>query len=516
MSMLLFSNGGNHHVLRQYRSVRLAHLLPSRLGHTGQTGKRTAQRMILTVEPRHLGEKFELGAVGLSLEPDELATRDLSTSHKSLVALMRLLGPSVLRLGGSSLDYSWWNNGNEQPPRWATSEVIHASAVTPADLTSLRELLAATGWRVILGVDLGHFEPTRAASEARVAEHILGSRLLGFEVGNEPDNYGDNPDNYGTQVINLRASSYNVYNYLEELGAYSTAMRAAVPEIHLYGPDLQPSPWLPLIASDKSSSLAVITAHYYPTKYNIPKGLCKGTPIPTAFDLLSPQVRQQENAMLQTLVSAGELAHRETRISETNTTASCDTYGGPDTSPVFASALWSLDWALRTASAGVAGINFHGYFGQCAPNVFSPVCAPSSAAEALGQVIARPEYYGLLAARQLEGGRFVPVNVSGQNASDDFTAYATVHPRHVITLAIDNFATVGLTLFLRKLPDYDKAIGEPLIAPSVTATNGVTFGHAAFSVAGVLRPTGTTISRRGGLFRLELAPTSATVITLHQ
>jgi hypothetical protein len=470
------------------------------------SGKEAAQRVILTVAPTHIGKTFALGAVGLSIEAEELYTQDLSTRHRSLVALMRLLGPGVLRVGGNSLDYSWWTSNHAQRPEWATS------VITPDDLVRLRELLAATDWRVILGVDLGHFNPASAANEALVAESILGSRLLGFEIGNEPNNYGD-------PVVKLRPSSYSASNYLQELATYSAAMQTAVPMIRLYGPDLGTrslQEWLSVITSDKSAPFVAITQHYYPTFYNVSKGACKGSPPPTALELLSPQVRERESTALQAISRVGELAHRETRISETNTTASCDIGGGPATSPVFASALWSLDWVLRSASAGVAGLNFHGFIGRCIPNTFSPICASNYTTKAQRQVVAHPEYYGLLAARQLEDGRFVPVQISGESTSDNLTAYATVNSHGAITLAIDNLTTHGLTSVLLKVSGYDRAIYERLAAPSISATSGVTFGNASINVAGTIRPTGTKVPKIDGAFRLKLAPTSAAVITLHR
>ncbi len=233
-----------------------------------------------------------------------------------------------------------------------------------------------------LGVDLGHFDPTRAANEARVAERILGQRLLGFEIGNEPDDYGK-------PWVGLRSTSYSASNYLDELATYKASMEATTPGMRVYGPDLASLPsseaWLSSIASDKGTSFAAIDVHYYPTFYNAPKGSCKGTPVPTAGELLAPEVLERENTVLRTVVGAGELTHSETRISETNDTASCDAPGGPATSPVFASALWSLDWALRAASAGVSGLNFHGYFGRCRPEGFAPICEPGPAAAARGK-----------------------------------------------------------------------------------------------------------------------------------
>jgi hypothetical protein len=342
-----------------------------------------------------------------------------------------------------------------------------------------------------------------------MAKAILGSRLLGFEIGNEPDGYR-------SPQVKLRASSYDIIDYLKELSSYVVAMRGVVPDLRLYGPDLSSNVWLPAIASDKDIPFTVITEHYYPISYSVAKGACLGTPVPTAIELISPQIRERENTALRDIVTAGEISHRSTLISETNNTGSCDAAGGPATSPVFASTLWSLDWALRAASDGVAGPNFNGYFGRCFPNTASPICAPSDAAEARGQVIARPEYYGLLAARQLEGGRFIPVQVSGENARENLTAYATTHPHGIVTLAIDNFASEGSTSLLLKVPGYRQATEERLMGPSLSATRNITFGDGSIIASGSLRPRMTGVPKVGHAFRVKIGPASATVITLHR
>jgi hypothetical protein len=116
-----------------------------------------APTAVLRVDTSRPGDDFEVGAVGLSTEAEELSSGHLSADHPSLVRLMRLLGPAVLRIGGNSVDLSWWTSSGEPPPPWATN------TVTPTDLRVLHGLLTATGWRVLLGVDLGHFEPARAA-----------------------------------------------------------------------------------------------------------------------------------------------------------------------------------------------------------------------------------------------------------------------------------------------------------------------------------------------------------------
>jgi hypothetical protein len=473
-------------------------------GSTGLSQVDHPGKVVLTLERNHPGGEFAPGTIGLSIEARELATADLSAHDKPLVEMMRLLGPGVLRIGGNSLDDSWWTSDGEPPPAWAKS------VIAPTDLVRLRALLEATGWRTILGVDLGHFDPTRAANEAQVAEHILGSRVLGFEIGNEPSDY-EHPH------IGLRSNSYSANNYLEELASYISAMRTSVPTISFYGPDLgslTSESWLRPVASGAGSSFASIDVHYYPTHYSVSKGACEGTPMPMASELLSPEVRENENTELQVMIKAGELAHRNIRISETNDTSSCDLPGGPATSPVFASALWSLDWALRAASAGIVGLNFHGYLGRCKPESFAPICEPEDARTVLERVAARPEYYGLLAARQLEGGRFVPTRLSSSNPTPNLTAWATVAPRGTIRIAIENFSTEGAAQPVSIPISGYAATDETLAGPSIQARTGVTFGGVEVTATGHWRPRPTALSCTSRSCRVLVRPASAMIFTL--
>src|SRR5271166_3591979 len=63
---------------------------------------------LLRIEIAQPGAEFASGAVGLSMETFELGSGHLRSSHRRLVRLMRMLGPSVLRIGANSLDTSWW------------------------------------------------------------------------------------------------------------------------------------------------------------------------------------------------------------------------------------------------------------------------------------------------------------------------------------------------------------------------------------------------------------------------
>lgn len=460
-----------------------------------------APTAVLKVDTSRPGNEFALGAVGLSTDARELSTGHLSTGHYRLLRLMRLLGPSVLRIGGSSVDVSWWTSRGEPPPAWATN------TVTPADLSVLRRLLTATGWRALLGVNLGHFESARAADEARYAKKILGKSLLGIEIGNEPDDFGN-------KQHNLRPPTYGVGEYLGEAEAYSRALRAAAPGVAIYGPaTAQKSTWLVQMGA-AASMFTELTQHYYATSGCPGASSTNPASRPTAAELLSPLVRQEEDETLATLVRAGALADRPTNIGETNS-VSCS--GSAAASTVFASALWSLDWGLRVVSSGVRGLNFHGWLGLCGSHSYSPICASSDAREAdAGEVIAQPEYYGALAARQLEGGRFVPTHLVAPNQLPNLTTWATVAPDGTVMIAIDNLATEGLAQPVSIPISGYAATDERLAGPSAESKSGVTLGDIGVTNTGQWRPKPAKLYRETDSFHVVLRPASAIIVTLRR
>jgi hypothetical protein len=464
---------------------------------SGATAARTSTA-VLTVDTAGRGAEFVPGSVGLSMGTQELSSGHLNADHHRLVRMMRLLGPSVLRIGAGTVDFSWWTSDGEPPPAWATS------TVTPADLVALRQLLTAAGWRVLLGVDLGHFEPSRAAEEARYAQEILGPQLAGIEVGNEPDEYSN-------KKIGLRPSTYSVNEYLREAEAYSRALRAVVPGLSVYGPATSGTRWLTEMGP-ALGTFSVITQHFYATS-TCPHVASSAKPPPTAAGLLSPAVREQENETLAALGRAGATAGRPTRIGETNS-VSCK--GSVSASPVFASALWSLDWVLRAASSGVTGLNFHGWLTGCGIESYSPICVSGDTAEAeAGDVEAQPEYYGLLAASQLEGGQFVPTRVTARGPLPNLTSWATRAPGGRVKIAIDNFATTGSALTVSIAASGYAVSEESLAAPSLEARNGIALGAAPVTTEGGWRPRPVRLPRVNGVVRLIMRPASAVIVTLH-
>lgn len=469
------------------------------LGTRSPATARGGGTVILTLDTTHPGNNFLRGAIGLSVDANELDAGHLNAHHSQLVRLMRLLGPSVLRIGGDSVDRSWWTSTGEPTPSWATN------TVTPADLMNVQGLLQATGWHVLLGVDLGHFDPARAADEAAVAQRVFGARLTGIEIGNEPNSYANN-------IAPLRAPSYSPADYLHEAETYRQAILKAAPGVAIYGPAVgQAHRWLSAMGSGASLFTAV-TQHYYP-EHGCLKAAAPTTPQPpTDEELLSSAERQAENETLGVLAQVRVATGRPTLIGETGT-GSCR--GNSAGSPTFASALWALDWALQATDSGVSGLSFHGHLGLCGPDNQSPVCAPTTQAAAGTDVAPQPEFYGLLAASRLEGGRFVPIRASSSTGVPNLTAWATLSPRGRITIAIENLATSGASQTVL-IPQHGAraVVTESLLAPSTAARTRVALGGRTGPPRSPRHRRARTAPLRGHM-RLLVNPASAVIVTLY-
>jgi hypothetical protein len=158
----------------------------------------------ITVQPATVGNAMPAGFAGFPIPPAQLAVNDFANTNVTGY-LKTLSSTGVIRIGGNSGDTTFWTSTGEGAPGWATG------TITPASLKSLASVAQASGWKVILSVNLKHNDPARAADEARNAQQILGSSLLGIEIGNEPTFYYTSSSAYFhdfevTEQVTLNAS----------------------------------------------------------------------------------------------------------------------------------------------------------------------------------------------------------------------------------------------------------------------------------------------------------------------
>ena len=221
--------------------------------------------------------------VGLSYESAQLANPEFfSAKNHALIQIFRELAPrGNLRLGGGSSEYTTYSDETPAgPPPFEvfgpdTSKTVKQGTITSSlALRNLREFLDATNWSCLYGLNLGQGTVENAVREATAAHKILGSRLLAFQIGNEPDSFRKR----------FRPETYGPEEFLAEWNRFHTAILAAVPQAKFAGPDISNKlPYLIAFAQEapKHPDVILLTSHYYAMGP-------AGSPEATLQNLLSP------------------------------------------------------------------------------------------------------------------------------------------------------------------------------------------------------------------------------------
>jgi hypothetical protein len=393
------------------------------------------------------------------------------------------------------MDESFWTSTGETPPSWSNT------TITPADLTALAGLAKASGWKVILGVNLKEYDPARAANEAQDAQKALGSSLLDIEIGNEPDLYSQYESNPS--------------QYLTDFQAYVSAIRAAAPGVPIEGSDAAKGPDSSLEESFVSAQKALpspqiteLTTHLYPMTGTT----CGGSP--SISQLLGATLRDSEKSVADEAVAAGASLGVPAVIDESN---SADCGGAPGVSNVFAAALWEIDDQLVMAREGVAGDYMHGGVSQCGTAMpYTPLCAPTAADATAGLLSAQPEYYGLAAVSALGTGPFLNLT---NPVWTDVRAYAVQHSDGTVSVLlddVDNPSTTGASTVQLDLPaSYSRANVESLTAAGgLSATGGITLGGQSVQANGTLpAPVPDAIPVSGDTVTVTVPAGSAQILT---
>ena len=444
-----------------------------------------ARRPRAPVREAFLGLSFELSALHQVAQYADVG---------NLVTLLRTLGPGVLRFGGVAADTrTAWTDRATPRPAWASG------TIEPSDLRQLARLAARSGWRVLLTIGLVHYDPRAAAREAGAAKAALGAWLAGIELGNEPDAYARH---------GLRTRAWSFARYSREVVAYRRAIARTAPGIPLAGPDVSGSRvferWGP--SEVRRLHPALLTGHHYPLG-------CHQVPAPTVARLLSPSIRRLEDLSLARYVSVSRVSAIPFRVDETNS-VSC---GGRDgISDTFASALWALDYIAHTMAAGAAGMNFHGNPANC--QGYSPVCAPTAARLAGGELTAQPEWYALLFARALIGDRPLKsvVSSSARANLDVTTLLAPDGALHVVIVDDDPPGSRAALVSVHVGRGFGAGRMLSLTAPSPAAAAGVGLGGQSVQSDGFWRQPAALpgSANRGGVIRVAVSPTSAMLLTV--
>jgi hypothetical protein len=408
--------------------------------------------------------------MGLSYQKSWISTRFPTTTNSALLALLKKLGPGVLRIVAEApFGSSEWNpNG---------PGLVYGT-VAPPDLARLAAVLKAANWQILYGIQLVNNTPANAASEAAVAAQEFGSSLLGFEIGNEPDQYANAV--YGNPVEPQLAgytwadyiSTTPVYdsngNLLPSWPAFASAIESAAPNAPLTGPTGTFSWAINFAGTSQASEISLLTRHYYA----LPPLM---SPPPTVSQLLTPDPRVATQFPQLAQAAAGANIPGGYRISECNSVAGASV---PGVTNSFGAALWTIDFLFQNAVYSSSGVNFNG--GGSDQTSYSPIYDDGTNVTGIG-----PDYYGLLAAYSLlrPGAKLMTTQVTP--APTTFSAYAVQRTNGTTWFILSNKdPNNDITVSVTRPGSSTAANSLLLTAPSLTATSGIQLGGSSVGING--------------------------------
>lgn len=402
-----------------------------------------------SVGPAFAGFSHEKASISGSMPP---------IMRSQATGLYKLLGPSILRLGGDSVDKTVWDaNGSGGIP----------GRISPSDIDSIAEFVKAIGWKCLYGVNLGGVasgatSPALAASEVAYAVKAFGSSLYGIEIGNEVDSFGQGGHAFA-------GKEWNVEKFTEIWKVFRATILASSPNVLITGPAAagHVSSWtIPFGKAVTRDRLGLITQHYYrANKRTMPK----------PQDLVAPDPKLV--ALLAELKTGADEIGVPYRMAEVN---SYSAGGAPGTSNAYASALWVVDFLFNLAQGGASGADFHG--GGEGPRYQ----AIANDKERITEV--RPLFYGMYLFTQAGQGPLQEVRLS--TGLLNITAYAVKTPTGT-NLVIVNKEETNVRLTAR-VPDVRSASLVEMTqggkTPNLAATNDVMIQHAEIQTDGRFKP----------------------------
>ncbi len=458
----------------------------------------TAATVRLTLKPDQLGNKIGNDFTGLSYESAQLGDPNFfSGKNVDLMQFLRRLGNTgVLRIGGNTSDYcNWTPDASTVPASSAPAAPVGPDTglkkppitnITQVAIRNLREFLDASGWKLIYGLNLGTGKPEMAAQEAAYVNDTIGSSLMAFQLGNEPDLFSRN---------GLRAAGYNFNQFAQEWQRFFDAIRARVPFAPFAGPDTAyNNEWLVPFAKQFKNQAQLISQHYY----------AEGPPTDPSMTIdrllrPNPNLQKELTGMQETMQESG----RPFRLAETN---SCYSAGKQGVSDTFASALWGADLMYQLAAAGGKGINFHGGgYGW-----YTPIAGTMQ-----NGFVARPLYYGMLMFAQTGAGTLIGSALDGADAGSLLTAYALLANDGGTKVAVFNKnADRDVSLSIEGAPRTQQATVFRLRAPRLDGTTDVTFAAAPVGASGQWTSArADVIQMQNGIASMDLPAASAALVS---
>lgn len=493
--------GPRSHVLALALGAVLALLVPSACA--ARAGSNPLSAGTVSVGPA-AGSTVPSGFVGLSMEFRGLAAYAGTDPHAidpPFLNLIRAIAPGqrpILRIGGDSTDWTWWPVPGLRRPGGIRLDL------TPQSMAVTRAVARALNAKLILGVNLEADGTRVAAAEARAFVDRIGrSSIAALEIGNEAELYSAFAWYHTASGVKVKGRPPG-YGLTDMIGDFSR-MAAAMPNVPLAGPSSGGVQWLTSLGTflQAEPRVRLATVHAYPLKH------CAGSPPVTESDLLSDT---SSNGLAATITPWVSAAHRRgvpVRLDEVNAITCGGTRGISDT---YGSALWALDTMFAIAQTGVDGVNVH-----TVPGTINELLGPSLS-HGRWSIRVHPEFYGLMMFAQAApaGSRLLTI---GGTPPPGVKVWATSAPDHTVRVVVINKLSLRtMTIPVRVPAGRGPALAEQLRGRSLFASSAVTLGGQSFGTAtstGRLRPAQVSrLSSSGGVFSVQVPPSSATLLTI--
>ncbi len=407
-------------------------------------------KTILTILPEQKAIPIPPSLIGMNIELTNLcAILSMDAAHPATFEqLFTNFGPGTLHIGGHSTDESIW-----QPE--ATPVCQKHPIVTQSLVQSLFAFARRIHWTVIWGLNYLINQPQTDADEAAYVSSVGGSSLLGFTMGNEPENFLKH---------GFRPAGWGYSNFVASWNADRNAILASVPTAHFFGPEACcQSGWLPAFLQDERTSgmLSAASHHYY--YYS---GNSAGAAHITVETLLSQQGMNQFVLQASSWVAAADEYKLPVDITEINSITNGGIRGVSDT---FASALWVSNILFQSATLGIHQIDF-----QEVPDAAYAVINSQGTPQAM--------YNGLLFFHlATSSSTFLPSLI---NSAANISSYAFRGSDNTLRVVIINKTSQPSKISLVLGASYHTMTTLQMQAASLTSTSGITIGNTTLDSSG--------------------------------
>ncbi|KAJ7679102.1 glycoside hydrolase family 79 protein [Mycena polygramma] len=360
------------------------------------------------------------------------------------------------------------------PPLLYTPEVVYMLA----NISSLVNVQ----W--YLGIPLNDTQNLRLKI-AEVAETVLGTNLLGLQVGNEPDQYG---------IRGHRPITYSPADYSNDFGIVDTALqkdpRISSVAKKLIGPSISGNwkledVWDTGFVDKYEDSFAALSVEFYPSN-DCAKVLHTADPTIDPQQIFSTYLNHTAATSVVNKYLNSTLMAQSYELPfvmfETNT-ASCGGFAGVSDS--FGSALWALDYGLQLAYSNFTTALLH-IGGQSV--YYNPFTPPPTNQSTFHSWTIGPVYYSALIVAEVFGksnqSRIIDLQMN--NDSIYTPGYAVYENDTLSRLALINYITdpsgnsdYTATFFLEGETQNQVKV-KYLVAPSVSDKGNITWAGQTF------------------------------------